>query len=72
MDKRLAAAIALLRSSAKAAWKSLLALSNCPAEAGAVTRAAADSMIMFSSLYGGMPSGIGRPGLFAPVLTASA
>ena len=31
------------------------------------TRAAAESMIMFSSLYGGMPDGIGRAGLSTAV-----
>ena len=41
------------------------------ASPGTNAPATAWSMIMFSSLYGGMPSGIGRPGLFTPVLTAS-
>ena len=62
-DSRRAAATAAGRSFASAAWKARESASHFAAMPGAATLAAADSMIMFSSLNGGMPDGIGRPGL---------
>src|SRR4051812_40771933 len=61
--RRRAAARAVGRSLAIAAWKARESASNLAAMPGAATFAAAESMIIFSSLNGGMPAGIGRPGL---------
>jgi hypothetical protein len=58
-----AALIADPRSRASAAWKARLSASRRPDRPGAAARAAATSMIIFSSLKAGIPDGIGRPGI---------